>query len=178
MSVTDHLYDPAGNGLDTDAWRTRQHKLDTEKQIADLQKELAAHQPAPGYVRAMTAATITTAVDWALVAGHTAVHPSGALNAWLGGHQVVAAALSIVTACLWIGWAMWRDQCRREARRDQLAEKRHDLQMQEIRRLFKAMLREGDAETFAALTQTQGYLDSAGRVGTVMPFPQGRRAGS
>ncbi|MEU7170201.1 hypothetical protein ABZ949_01765 [Micromonospora tulbaghiae] len=177
-SILNLPFEPAGNGEDTDAWRVRLNRLGAEQKKDDLRDEIAAHRPSPGYVRLTTAAIVATAIEWVALTAHTVVADGAALDAWLATHQVVTITVTVVTACLGIGWAMWADQCRREARHDRLAETRHELQMAEIRRLFKAMLREGDMDTFAALSQTQQYLDEAARGTNVMQFPTSRRTSS
>ncbi|MFJ1539192.1 hypothetical protein ACIODS_11685 [Micromonospora chalcea] len=176
-SILNLPYEPAGNGEDTDAWRIRMNQLGAEQKKNELRDEIAAHRPTHGYVRLTAAAIVATAIEWVALTAHTVVVGGAALDAWLATHQVVTITLTVVTACLGIGWAMWADQCRREAKHDRLSEARHELQMAEIRRLFKALLREGDVETLAALSQSQILLDAASRGDNVTMFPQGRRAG-
>ncbi|MEU8334705.1 hypothetical protein [Micromonospora tulbaghiae] len=174
-SILNLPFEPAGNGEDTDAWRVRMNRFGAEQKKDVLRDEIAAHRPTPGYVRLTTVAVVATAIEWVALTAHTVVADGAALDAWLATHQVVTITLTVVTACLGIGWALWADQCRREAKHDRLSEARHELQMAEIRRLFKAMLREGDMDAVATLSRAQQWVDGGGRGGSVTPLPTARR---
>ena len=174
-SILNLPFEPGGDGEDTDAWRIRLNRLGTEQKKDNLRDEIAAYRPYAGYIRLTTAAIVATAVEWVALTAHTVAADGAALDAWLATHQVVTITLTVVTACLGIGWAMWADQCRREARRDLLDEARHELQIAEIRRLFTAMLREGDMDAVATLSRAQQWVDGGGRGGSVTPLPTARR---
>lgn len=105
-----------------DAARTQR-----ERQIGQLRARIHQSRPPRLYTRITITTGVLAALDWVAVGFHTG--RGRAADSMIGAHQALVATLSIVAACLCIGWVVMYEQCRRERQRDEIDALRHqDLQ--------------------------------------------------
>ncbi|MFC0504134.1 hypothetical protein [Micromonospora costi] len=96
-----------------------------ERRICRLLAERRQMRPPRIYTRATVIAGIAAVLDWVMVAFHTASVRGRAQDPMIGTHQALVATLSIIAACLAIGWAIMEMQRRFEVKRDEIEDLRH-----------------------------------------------------
>ncbi|MFJ8690193.1 hypothetical protein [Micromonospora wenchangensis] len=165
---------------DTGEIVARNRRATTQQKIDDLRDQLRLGKPARWYSRLTATIGAIAAVEWAALAAHTAAEGNTALDTNLATHQSIFITLNIAACVLGAGWAIWNGQCQREVKRDDIAAHRHELLMEETKKVLATIYRQGDQDALAQLRQTtQNLLNASGwgseSGGSVHAFPQQRR---
>lgn len=113
------------HGEDTSEIRQIRRKARNRERVEALLTELATARPARYYTVLTLRVAAVAVLDWVAVAAHTVLDRGQPLSAALGTHLVVVVTLTLSGVALGVGWAMWGDQCKREAKRDEVAALRH-----------------------------------------------------
>ncbi|MEV5819396.1 hypothetical protein AB0L22_09485 [Micromonospora haikouensis] len=167
----------------------RERKVRLDLAIDADRANLAARKPARWYTHTAIAVAATAGLDWATIAAHTVYRRHDGIDTLLGTHLAFFGVLNVCAIALIAVRAYWTDQCDRDTIRDRIADHRHELQMDEIRRIRLDALRRDQARRdekwtqvgkdmerrFAELRAVGGgpptAPDPAGGSSTVLRFP-------
>lgn len=138
------------------------------RRVNALRKEIAQAKPPRRYTRITLAAAGVAIVDWVAVAVHVSLtHRAAALDGVLGAHLSLVATLSVAAVVLGAVWAVMNEQCKQEARRDEIESLRQEERTTLINQL---LLRGFDHEARGYVT---GLRDAGVHGGPPAPPPPG-----
>lgn len=144
-----------------------QEKVARIRRLNALRKEIAQAQPPRRYTRITLAAAGVAIVDWVAVAAHVSLAHRKHLGSVLGAHLALVVSLTVAAVVLGAVWAVMNEQCKQEARRDEI----ENLRQEERTTLINQLLLHGfDHEARGYVT---GLRDAGVHGGPPAPPPPG-----
>ncbi|MFY1595588.1 hypothetical protein [Micromonospora sp. WMMD737] len=106
------------------------------REIAQLRAEIHSARPSARFTKATAVVAAMALLDWVAILIHAVL---GDVGTFFATHLGFAATISVIAAVGGVGWLIMQEQCRREVKRDEIEELRH----QERTRMVNQVLREG-----------------------------------